>query len=131
MPGAFAPDTRPVDTDLLHCFSSPRSAAHPGGAVAGSSPALLARLFGEHYEFWLPWGVTRRCLPGGMSRRDRSLTRRWYRAGRVALSGDQAQLPGARDGLGAVGGAELAQDMGHVLFDRVERHHQVARDALV
>jgi len=27
--------------------------------------------------------------------------------------------------LGAVGGAELAHDVGHVLFDRVERHHQV------
>src|SRR5690349_14567944 len=48
-----------------------------------------------------------------------------------ALSGDQAELPGPRGGLGPVGGAELAQDMGHVLFDRVERHDQVAGDALV
>ena len=95
------------------------------------SPALLARLFGEWYELRLPWGVTRRCLPGGMSPLDRSLTRRCYRAGWGAVSGDQAELPGPRDGLGAVGGAELAQDMGHVLFDRVERHHQVIGDALV
>src|SRR5215471_13592680 len=32
-----------------------------------------ARLFGERYEFPPAWGVTRRCLPGGMSLRgDRS-----------------------------------------------------------
>src|SRR6516225_1115672 len=46
-------------------------------------------------------------------------------------SGDQGQLPGPRDGLGTVVGAELAQDVGHVLFDRVERHDQVVGDALV
>jgi hypothetical protein len=61
----------------------------------------------------------------------RSLTRRCYRAGRGAMSGDQAELPGPRDGLGPVGRAELAQDVGHVLFDRVQRHHQVVGDALV
>src|SRR5580693_8037966 len=33
-----------------------------------------------------------------------------------AASGDQAELPGPRGGLGAVGGAELAQDVGHVLL---------------
>jgi hypothetical protein len=32
MPGALAPDPRPVDTDPLHCFSSPRSATQPVGA---------------------------------------------------------------------------------------------------
>ena len=47
------------------------------------------------------------------------LTRRCYRAGWGAVSGDQAKLPGPRGGLGAVGGAELAQQVGHVLFDRV------------
>ena len=47
------------------------------------------------------------------------------------MSGDQAQLAGPRGGFSAVGGAELAQDVGHVLFDRVERHDQVVRDALV
>jgi hypothetical protein len=35
---------------------------------------------------------------------------------RGAVSGDQAQLPGGRGGLGAVDGAELAQDVGHVLL---------------
>ena len=48
-----------------------------------------------------------------------------------AVSGDQAEFPGPRDGLGPVGGAELAQHVGHVLFDRVERHDQVVGDALV
>jgi hypothetical protein len=42
------------------------------------------------------------------------------------MSGNQAQLPGPRGGLGPVGRAELAQDVGHMLFDRVERHHQLA-----
>jgi hypothetical protein len=60
----------------------------------------------------------------------RCLTRRCYRAG-PGVSGDQAELAGPGDGLGAVGGAELAQDVGHVLFDRVERHEQVVGDALV
>jgi len=36
------------------------------------------------------------------------------------VSGDQAELPGPRGGLGAVGGAELAQQVGYVLFDRVQ-----------
>ena len=48
-----------------------------------------------------------------------------------AVSGDQAEFPGPGDGFGPVGGAELAQDVGHVFFDRVERYHQVVGDALV
>jgi hypothetical protein len=76
-------------------------------------------------------GVTRRCLPGGLSLRgDRSPKSATVPAG-VAVSGDQAQVACASYGLGAVGGAELAQDVGHVLFDRVERHDQVVGDALV
>jgi hypothetical protein len=95
------------------------------------SPALVAWLFGERYGFPPAWGVTRRCLPGGMPRRgNRSPEGATGPAG-VAVSGDQAQVACAGDGLGAVGGAELAQDVGHVLFDRVERHEQVAGDALV
>src|SRR3977135_2355015 len=93
------------------------------------SRAPLARLFGERDERRPAGGVTRRWLPGGMSLRRRFLTQRCYRAG--AVSGDQAELPGPCGGLGPVGGAELAQDMGHVLFDRVERHDQVAGDVLV
>jgi hypothetical protein len=46
--------------------------SHPVGPLA-ASPALVARLFGERYGFGSPWRVTRRCPPGGMSRRgDRS-----------------------------------------------------------
>ena len=43
----------------------------------------------------------------------------------------EAKLPGPRGGLGAVGGAELAQQVGHVLFDRVQRHEKFAGNALV
>jgi hypothetical protein len=103
----------------------------PREMQVGPSPALLARLFWKRYEFLPACGITQRCLPGGMSVRGRSLTRRCYRAGRGVASGDQAQLPGSSGGLGAVGGAELAQDVGHVCFDCVERHDQVVGDALV
>jgi hypothetical protein len=46
------------------------SAGHPisWGPVAGS-PAPVARLFGKRYGFSPAQGVTRRCLPGGISRR--------------------------------------------------------------
>src|SRR5690242_3437008 len=94
------------------------------------SQAALARLFGERYESRSPWGVTRRWRPGGMSPRGRSSPEGVTGQARSA-SGDQAELPGPCGGLGPVGGTELAQDMGHVLLDRVERHDQVAGDALV
>jgi hypothetical protein len=95
------------------------------------SPALLAGSSGKRYEFRPPWGITRRCLPGGMSLRgDPSPKGATGQAG-GAMSGDQAQLPGPRGGLGAVGGAKLAQDVSHVRLDRVERHDQVVGDALV
>ena len=51
--------------------------------------------------------------------------------GRGAVPGDQAQVACASYGLGPVGRAELAQDVGHVLFGCVERHHQVVGDALI
>ena len=68
MPGALAPDSRPVDTDPLHVSHLPGQSPIPWGPMAGS-PVLLARLFRERYEFRPPSGVTRRCLPGGMSLR--------------------------------------------------------------
>ena len=234
MPGALAPDPRPVDTDLLHCFSSPWSAAHPVGPMAHglprgrgrpghagragfldagvTSPAGRPAAAGHprrrrrrtgrrrrrQAEPGRPAGSTAPCAPGGHGRQPRpppaprrehdksgnlatpasqpsslpscviwlqpgpvgpallgtvripacvgrhpkvpagwnvaarrSVTRRCYRAGRGAVSGDQAHVACAGYGLGAVGRAELAQDVGHVLFDRVERHHQVVGDALV
>ena len=45
--------------------------------------------------------------------------------------GDQAELACAGDGLGAVGRAELAQDVADVLLDGVEGDHELARDGLV
>jgi hypothetical protein len=56
MPGALAPDPVPVDTDPLHCFSSPRSATHSGGPMAAARP-------------WWPgsWGNDKDCRPRGAS----------------------------------------------------------------
>jgi hypothetical protein len=95
------------------------------------SPALVARLFGETVRIPACTGHHPKVPAGWDVAARRSLTRRCYRAGGGAVSGDQAQLPGPRGGLGAVGGAELAQDVRHVRLDRVERHDQVVGDALV
>ena len=46
-------------------------------------------------------------------------------------SGDQAELACAGDGLGAVGRAELAQDVADVLLDGIEGDHELVRDDLV
>src|SRR5262252_9970930 len=98
--------------------------------MQGPSPALLAGSPGtvrisacmrRHPKVRAGWNLATR----------RSVTRRCYRAGWGAVSGDEAELAGPRDGLGPVGGAELAQDVGHVLLDGVERHEQVVGDALV
>jgi hypothetical protein len=45
--------------------------------------------------------------------------------------GDQAELAGPGDGLGAVGRAELAQQVADVLLHRVEADHQLLGDARV
>jgi len=42
--------------------------SHPSRGPMADSPALVARLFGERYGLPRAWGVTRRCLPGGISR---------------------------------------------------------------
>ena len=73
-----------------------------------------ARLFGEtvrilvaegrHPKVPSGWNVAaRRSSPEGVT------GRRW------GCEGDQDELSGPRGGLGAVGGAGLAQDVGHVL----------------
>ena len=95
--------------------------------VQAGQPGPLGPALRERYGFRPPPGVTPRCLPGGMSLR--GILNPKVLPG--VASGDQAELPGPRDGLGPVGGAELAQDMGDVLLDRVERHDQVVGDALV
>ena len=66
MPGALAPGPGPVDTDPLHVSHLPGQPPIPCGPTAGSAD-LLAGLFRERYESRPPWGVTRRCLPDGMS----------------------------------------------------------------
>jgi hypothetical protein len=48
-----------------------------------------------------------------------------------SLPRDQAQLSCPGDGLGAVGRAELAQDVADVLLDGIEGDHELARDGLV
>src|SRR6266581_4184752 len=45
--------------------------------------------------------------------------------------GDQAQVPCPGDGLGAVGRAQLAQEVADVLFDREDGDEQLAGDGLV
>ena len=68
---------------------------------------------------------------GGISLRGEPSPEGAAGAGWAAVSGDQAELPGPRGGLGAVGGPELAQDVGHVLFHGVEGDHQLLGDARV
>ena len=65
-------------------------------------------------------------VPGGIFRR-RPVARRCRRTSYGAPSGDQAQLPCPGDGLGAVGRAELGQEMADVLLDGVEGYHKLAR----
>ena len=45
--------------------------------------------------------------------------------------GDQAQLTSPRNGLGAVGRAELAQNVADMLLDGVEGDHELASDRLI
>src|SRR5487761_1470678 len=76
-----------------------------GGLALQGTVRTPARV-GRHPKVPAWWNIAAR----------RSLTQRCYRAGGGAVSGDQAELPGPRGGLGAVGGADLAQDVGHVLL---------------
>ena len=99
--------------------------------ASGAQPGPLGRLFGETVRIPAIMGHHPKVPAGWDFAAWRSLTRRCYLAGPGAVSGDQVELPGPRGGLGAVGGAELAQEVGHVFFDRVERHDQVVGDALV
>src|SRR5438132_9422614 len=77
MPGALAPDPVPVDTDPLHCFSSPGSATHLGWPMAaawpcwpGSSGTIrIAARVGRHPKVPAGWNIAAR----------RSVTRRCYR----------------------------------------------------
>src|SRR5262245_59620077 len=61
-----------------------------------------------------PYSQTTRSGPVGMA---------------VGYQGDQAELAGPGDGLGAVRRAELAQQTTDVLFHRVQADHQLLGDA--
>src|SRR5215469_8151086 len=122
--------------DMSLPFSSPRSVsrlpygrADRGARGPSVGPALLGTL-----RIRLRRRVTRRCAPGGSSvvgRRSPEGATGWPSGDGLGRSGDQVELSRSRGGLGPVGRAELAQDMGNVLFDRVERHDQLAGDPLV
>src|SRR5215831_2313827 len=99
--------------------------------MKASINSRLAWLFAERYKSRPPRGVTRRWLSGGVPPGGDRSPEGATGSGWGAVSGDQAELPGPRGGLGAVGGAEFAQEVGDVLLDRVERHHQVVGDATV
>ncbi len=129
MPWALAPDSVPVDTDPLHCFSSPR-VSHPSRVADGSSPALLARLFGNNKD----------CRPRGAS--PEGAGRVEYRCAAIGhpkvlpgrLGGDvRGSGPGRVRGLrpGCGWRRRACPGRGSRTFDRVERHYQVAGDALV
>src|SRR5580704_16122585 len=102
---------------LISPVSHPSRGAD-GGRPGPGGPALRGTVripawVGRHPKVPARWNIAVR----------RAVTRRCYRTGWGAVSGDQAQLPGPRGGLGPVGGGELAQDVGHGHFDCVERHH--------
>jgi hypothetical protein len=65
---------------------------------------------------------------GGVSRRDRPSMP--DRKGRRVLP-QQPHDPCTRDRLGAVGRAELVEDVADVLLDRIEDHDQLIGDLLV
>ena len=98
MPGALAPDPRPVDTDLLHCFSSPWSAAHPVGPMAHGRPGGRGRPGHAGRAGFLDAGVT---SPGGRPAAAGHPRRRRRRTGRRRLR--QAE-PGRAAGSTAPGG---------------------------
>ena len=88
-----------------HATEGTRAGASPegGNPKVGSSPGPVAHR----------WSTPRRRRPRGG----------------VLLQ--QPQLPRAGDGLGAVGRAELVEDVGDVPLDGVQRDHQFLGDGLV
>ena len=92
------------------------SAGHPisreagGGQPGPGGPALretvrIPACAGHHPKVPARWNLPRRAL-----------ARRCCQVGWGAVPRNQAELPGPRGGLGAVSGAELAQEVGHMLL---------------
>ena len=67
------------------------------------------QLFRERYELPPAWGVTQKCPPGGISLRGDLSPEGVTGPAGVRCQGTRASAARARVGLGAVGGAELAQ----------------------
>jgi hypothetical protein len=129
MPGALVPGPRPVDSDLLHCVSSPRPATPSRRGRWRAARPWWPGSSGKRYGSGPTWRVTRRWLAGGISRRGRSVTRRCYRpAGGVRGSGPAAG-PSRRPRSGWR--RRACPGRGSRAFDRVQRHHEIAGDALV
>src|SRR5580693_7662929 len=122
------------------CFTVISSAM--SGPGSREDPAVFADRSRGRYGPAPPWGVTRRCasgwnLPRPAARHDSAAGSAPGHGGAargtgcgVAL-GDQAELARAGDGLGAVGRAELAQEVAEVLFHGVEADYRLRGDARV
>ena len=85
-------------------FSSPwPPSTRPRGADERAARPFRSGSPGKRYEFRAPWGVTRKCMPGGVPRRGgpshQGVTGRLALSAGSAESGDQAQLPGPGDRL--------------------------------
>ena len=100
-----------IRSTVSHLPGQPPISGNRCGQPGPGGPALwgtvrIAAAVRRHPKVPAGWNIVAR----------RPVTRRCYQAGQGAVSGDQAQLPGPRDGLGPVGGAELAQDVRHVFL---------------
>jgi hypothetical protein len=142
------------------CIRPVISAGHGLRTRASGQTALLHGACGEHQPLLLPLPVqpTRTPRRSGChleSVREAEcqlstlpgVTRKWRcrvessGAGRwndgavvnavAAVLGDQAKLPRPGDGLGAIGRAELVQDVADVLLDGVEGDHELSGDGPV
>ena len=101
------------------------------GQWANRKPGrLLDRFFEDATSRHRVWASLQGARPGGIFRA-RTRHQSAGVAGGGAVLGNHSQVPCPGDRLGAVGGAELAQDVADVLFHRVEGDHQLVRDALV
>src|SRR5262249_49957726 len=90
----------------------------------------------ERYEWRVGRGIARggRCrdpCQGGPPVQPRLVTSTVVATRPGTLLPEEAQLPGAGHRLGAVGRAQLAQDVADVLLGRLQRHHQLICDLLV
>jgi hypothetical protein len=79
----------------------------------------------------LPWASPEGAHAGGIFHGRREWHEGVTRAIAGAVSGDQAELACPGDGLGAVGRAELAENVADVFFCRVEGDHEFRGDGLI